>query len=159
MTRAPECSDCLAEGITTWRPITSGTRVKRCATHTRLAKKASRINAAARNVEVRYGITGEQYWSLYEAQGGLCAICQRAKGLSKLLCVEHDHATGEIHGLCCSSCNTILGRLGRTVDPYVRIINYLLDPPARRCFGGPVFVPVPEAKSVPTPESEESTSL
>ena len=141
--RPPECVDCIEEGITTWRPITSGTRVKRCATHTRVAKKAAKINAAARKVEKQYGITSEQYWALYEAQGGRCAICQRATGKTKLLSVEHDHVTGEVFGLCCGTCNTMLGRLGRTIDPYVRTINYLLDPPARRVLG-PTFVPTPE---------------
>lgn len=143
-TKAPECADCIAEGITTWRPITSGTRVKRCATHTRLAKNAAKINAANRQIEKRYGITADEYWALYEAQGGCCAICERGKGKSKLLCVEHDHVTGEVFGLCCGICNTMLGRVGRTIDPYVRTINYLLDPPARRVFGGPRFVPTPE---------------
>lgn len=141
--RAPECADCLEEGITTWRPIASGTRVKRCATHTRIFKKAARIASAARQIEKRYGVTGDQYWALYEAQGGRCALCQRATGKTKLLAVEHDHQTGEVFGLCCGPCNLMLGRLGRTIDPYVRTINYLLDPPARRVLG-PVFVPTPE---------------
>ncbi|RPE27250.1 endonuclease domain-containing protein [Kitasatospora cineracea] len=39
-------------------------------------------------------------------QGGRCAICNRRRELVD----DHDHATGLLRGLLCSSCNTIEGR-------------------------------------------------
>lgn len=135
------CVDCIAEGVTTRRPITSGARKPRCATHTRAAKKRAKATAHARTVEATYGISGEQYWALYEAQGGKCAICQVATGKSKRLAVDHDHRCTADHppdrgcpqcirGLLCSPCNVIIGRLGQ--DALVRALGYLLDPPALR---------------------------
>lgn len=134
------CVDCLAEGITTNRPIESGTRKPRCATHTRAHKKRARFNAHGRTVEKTYGISQEDYWALYEAQAGRCAICRVATGKVRRLAVEHDHQTGEVFGLACGPCNIMLGRLGRSADAYSRVINYLYDPPARRTLG-PTFVP------------------
>jgi hypothetical protein len=157
-TKTPECNDCIDEGITTWRPITSGTRVKRCATHDRLNKRAAKIKRANAHIEKTYGISADDYWRLYEAQGGKCAICWRGKGKSKLLSVEHDHTTGEIFGLCCGTCNTMLGRVGRTIDPYVRTINYLLDPPARQVFGEPRYVPNPEQARMANLEFDENVA-
>lgn len=138
--KLPECADCLVEGITQYRPIVSGVRVKRCATHTRAHKKRSRFNNHGRTVEKTYGLSQESYWTLYEAQGGRCAICRVATGKVRRLAVEHDHQTGEVFGLACGPCNIMLGRLGRTPDAYTRVINYLYDPPARRTLG-PTFVP------------------
>jgi hypothetical protein len=134
------CVDCAAEGVTTKRPIVSGVRRPRCATHHRAHKKRAKAQSHSRMVERVYSLTGEQYELLYSAQGGRCAICQVATGKVKRLAVEHDHRTGEVFGLACGPCNIMLGRLGREVDAYIRVINYLKDPPARRTLG-PVYVP------------------
>ena len=134
------CVDCHAEGITSKRPIVSGVRKPRCATHARAHRKQARFNAHGRTVEKTYGLPQEGYWALYEAQGGRCAICRVATGKVRRLAVEHDHQTGEVFGLACGPCNIMLGRLGRTPDAYTRVINYLYDPPARRVLG-PTFVP------------------
>ena len=136
----PQCVDCLAEGVTTKRPITSGVRKPRCSTHTRAHRQKAKARNHSKMVERTYSLTGEQYALLYEAQGGRCAICQIATGKVKRLAVEHDHVTGEVFGLACGPCNIMLGRLGRKVDAYIRVINYLNDPPARRTLG-PIFVP------------------
>lgn len=143
-----ECVDCIAEGITTVRPV-EGVRVKRCTTHRRAFRKRSRRNAHGRMVEATYGIPRELYWALYEAQGGKCAICQIATGKTKRLAVDHDHKMAVevcghdadkgcpncVFGLCCGPCNIMLGRLGRRPDPYVNVLNYLYDPPARKILG------------------------
>lgn len=146
MSKAPECVDCIAEGVTRWRPIASGVRKKRCATHTKAVAKQARIDAHGLMVLRGYGITQEQYWALYEAQGGFCAICGWATGKAKRLAVDHDHRIARevcghdpkqgcprcIRGLVCSPCNVMIGRYG--VEALVRAINYLYDPPARRFF-------------------------
>jgi hypothetical protein len=135
--------DCLAEGITTPRPIATGTRKKRCATHSRAVRKRSQLNAHGRTVQTTYGITQEQYWALYEAQGGRCALCAIATGKTKRLAVEHDHDLAKIHdhpvdqgcpdcvrGLCCGRCNRYGVPLNKAA--IVRALNYLHDPPARK---------------------------
>lgn len=138
--KAPECVDCLAEGITAWRPIASGKRRKRCATHARAAVKRARLNAHGQTVQREYGITLEQYWALYEAQGGKCAIKNcRATGKAKRLAVDHNHETGEVRGLLCGPHNLMFGR--NNVEDLVSAINYLYDPPARKLLGKTTLMP------------------
>lgn len=135
------CVDCIAEGVTTYRPIVtegklakySGPRKPRCVTHARERKKATRLNVHARMVEKTYGITGEQYWALYEAQGGRCAICRWASGKTKRLAVDHDHETGQVLGLLCGRCNVNRGFYGN--ETLVTWIGYNLDPPAPKIIG------------------------
>lgn len=62
-----------------------------------------------------FGITLEDYQSLHRSQDGKCAICGstesrvRKSGKREDLMVDHDHETGEIRGLLCHRCNTMLG--------------------------------------------------
>lgn len=60
-----------------------------------------------------YGITLEEYASLYDEQGGRCALCGGESNGRGRLAVDHDHETGRVRGLLCFSCNTALGRLER----------------------------------------------
>lgn len=140
-TRPARCVDCTAEGITTARAIVtegklakfSGPRTPRCTTHAREARKRSRLKSHATRIEKIYGITGEQYWALYEAQGGRCAICRWASGKVKRLAVDHDHGTGRVLGLLCGRCNVNRGFYGN--ESLVRWIEYNLDPPAPKIIG------------------------
>jgi len=59
----------------------------------------------------------EVYQSLYEKQGGRCAICEKGIGELSLgdhgraidkLFIEHCHKTGKIRGLVCTGCNNQL---------------------------------------------------
>lgn len=68
-------------------------------------------------LRIRYGVTREQWEAQYEAQGGLCAICEKAAtGTSRgnRLHVDHSHETGQVRGLLCAGCNTHLGILEKT---------------------------------------------
>lgn len=83
-----------------------------------------------------YGITTEEYWAIYKAQGGVCYMCRRAKGLTKPLCVDHDHVTGAVRGLLCNPCNgDVLGHARDEIEFFERAIEYLKDPPAIRVIG------------------------
>jgi hypothetical protein len=57
--------------------------------------------------ETVYGISQEQYEARVARQGGLCAICNTKP--EKALCIDHSHATGQVRGLLCSNCNSMLG--------------------------------------------------
>lgn len=84
-------------------------------------------------IRATYGITRDEYLAIYDAQGGKCAICQRATGASKNLSVDHDHETGEVRGLLCTPCNRdVLGHLRDSVLALLRAVRYLLHPPARK---------------------------
>ncbi len=128
--RAKTCKDCGADSK---RPAPH--QGPRCATHHRDRKKALKRAAHARWIEKTYGITSEQYWELYEAQGGHCYICQWAKGLTKLLPVDHDHATGYVRGLLCNPCNRFIGYIRDSADAGFRVGDYLKNPPAFDVIG------------------------
>jgi len=107
----------------------------RCATCHRDRKAALKEASHGRWILKTYGITSEQYEALYEAQGGSCYICQRAKGITKKLAVDHDHATGFVRGLLCSTCNKILGHFRDDWETSHRVCKYLELPPAWGAIG------------------------
>lgn len=99
----------------------------RCATCHRARKKALSEASWARGIMVRYGLTPEQYWALYEAQGGVCHICRRATGKVRRLAVDHDHATGYVRGLLCKPCNSVLAHFRDDTATAWRCYDYLMD--------------------------------
>jgi Recombination endonuclease VII len=105
---------------------------KYCGNCRHAIRRQRSANAHAAALLRRYGITREDYWDLYRAQGGHCAICLRATGKSKRLTVDHDHKTGLVRGLLCATCNTILGHFRDDPAAGQRIIDYLADPPFSR---------------------------
>jgi hypothetical protein len=72
-----------------------------------------------------HNITSEQYWEMFLSQGGVCKICGRPS--VKTLHVDHDHRTGEIRGLLCSQCNSLLGFCDDSVVRLQKAIKYLLN--------------------------------
>lgn len=141
MAAAPQCIDCKTEGITTKRKLKIGRGGKpvpgpRCATHHRAKRTTRRNYSHDRHIGETYGISSEEYWKIYEAQGGKCAICQRATGVRKKLSVDHCHKTGVVRGLLCGSCNRdVLGHLRDDTEALQRAITYLVTPPAVRVIG------------------------
>lgn len=103
----------------------------RCVTHWRVEKKRQSANSHARRVKAVYGLEPGQYDLLYEGQGGRCWICQRATGKSKRLAVDHDHVTGEVRGLLCGPCNSMLAHARDNPAMFERAMSYLMSPPAR----------------------------
>ena len=76
----------------------------------------NRKRVRLRNLWKKHGVTEEKYNSMFVLQEGKCAICgTHQKELSKALCVDHSHITGEIRGLLCTCCNTSLGLLKEDV--------------------------------------------
>jgi hypothetical protein len=128
------CIDCTDEGITTKRKAPHPG--PRCVTHHR-AKRLHRktLTQEQRWMDV-YGITADEYWTIYEHQGGYCYICRRANGKRKRLSVDHCHKTGIVRGLLCTVCNrNVLGHLRDESEAFERAIDYLDDPPALRAIG------------------------
>jgi len=76
-----------------------------------------------------YGITPEKYDEMLAAQGGVCAICKNedTKHKSNYFPVDHNHSTGEVRGLLCSTCNTGLGLFGDSIDTLMGAAAYLMS--------------------------------
>lgn len=128
------CVDCSTEGITTKRKTPHPG--PRCATHHRAKRFDRRNYSHARHIGETYGITTEEYWFIYEYQGGTCAICQRATGARKKLSVDHSHVTGMVRGLLCQKCNRdVLGHLRDDPAALERAVEYLMSPPAVGAIG------------------------
>jgi len=84
-------------------------------------------NGIKRSLE-KYGITQEQYDSLYMSQRGRCAICHTDDfGRNARPSIDHDHITGAVRGILCSNCNTAIGLFRDSVDVLESAINYLKD--------------------------------
>jgi hypothetical protein len=70
-------------------------------------------------------MTEEQYDELWIEQLGLCAMCKREP--ERQLAVDHNHATQQIRGLLCTSCNTGLGSYEKLKDvcsDYLKGVSY-----------------------------------
>jgi hypothetical protein len=84
-----------------------------------------------RTLRRSYGIGREEYLTILEAQGGVCAICRKperrkiARGKPTNLCVDHNHRTGKIRGLLCAGCNAAIGHLNDDIAVVVALIDYL----------------------------------
>ena len=78
------------------------------------------------NLAHRLGITGARYDAMLAAQGGVCAICGcPPSGKRRHLAVDHDHVTGNVRGLLCTKCNTVLGHADDKKEILVAAIAYL----------------------------------
>lgn len=80
----------------------------------------------------QYGITLEEYNSMFNDQNGLCALCNKTeKGINtktgelKMLAVDHDHKTGKVRALLCADCNSGLGCYGDEIELLERAVAYL----------------------------------
>lgn len=84
-----------------------------------------------------YGIEPEELQRLVDAQGGKCAICGRRPPLaddskplprgqaSTRLHLDHCHTTGDVRGLLCGKCNTMIGLAGENPDVLLAAVEYL----------------------------------
>jgi Recombination endonuclease VII len=79
-----------------------------------------------RRLESKYGVTLDQYNQMFIDQKGHCAGCGRhQKDLTKKLCVDHNHASGQVRGLLCGTCNVALGMLRESKQTLSNLIDYL----------------------------------
>lgn len=121
--RRGKCKDCSARGSAArrkkWRSVPE-------------SREQDRLTRRKYNLVRKYGITHERYQEMWHAQGGLCAICGNPESAVKVrsqekkwLSVDHDHVTGKIRELLCSSCNGGMGQLGDSIDLLRKVIAYL----------------------------------
>lgn len=84
------------------------------------------------NLKRYYGITEADYTAMFNAQGGVCAICRKPPNASThaRLYVDHCHGTSRIRGLLCNGCNRGIGYMHHEVARLRAAADYLLSPPA-----------------------------
>jgi len=72
------------------------------------------------------GFSVAHYEVLLAAQGGGCAICgAKEQASGRRLAIDHDHASGKIRGLLCTSCNIVLGRFSDDAQRFTSAARYL----------------------------------
>ena len=69
----------------------------------------------------KYSMTVEDFEHLADNCSGRCSICEEQDELV----IDHDHKTGKIRGLLCSSCNKGLGMFRDSPSRIRNAINYL----------------------------------
>jgi hypothetical protein len=94
----------------------------------------------------KYGITQREWWDLWYAQGGGCAICGKK---DRHLQVDHDHRAdpkkrtkehlkwsqrGAVRGEICWVCNTALQAFRDNAEVMRSAAAYIDDPPAWRLW-------------------------
>jgi ribosomal protein L37AE/L43A len=121
--RTAQCNRCgpvriHRHGISSWR----------CATHSReytaawrkLNPKTTRRHSAWSHYKTQYGLSPEEYGSLFIDQNYECGICG-ASLLDRKAVIDHDHVTGRVRGLLCSPCN---GAEGWFVNHYDKVLAW-----------------------------------
>jgi hypothetical protein len=73
------------------------------------------------------GVCNTRYDEMLVSQGGACAICDSSLNSSRYtkLAVDHDHRTGKVRGLLCTSCNTGIGLFKDSPERLQAAIRYL----------------------------------
>jgi hypothetical protein len=86
-----------------------------------------------RALKYKYSLSSEDYENILEKQNGVCVVCGREEtavdrnGNIKKLQVDHDHITGEIRGLLCSTCNRGIGYLQDDIYIVEKALQYLKE--------------------------------
>lgn len=73
----------------------------------------------------KYGITLQDKMELFQKQNGQCAICPFLFETVYAAHVDHDHKTGGVRGLLCSSCNLMIGKSKDNIVILQKAIDYL----------------------------------
>lgn len=97
-----------------------------------------------------YGITAKEYDQIDKLQGGLCSICRRPPGKTRLH-VDHKHLMKErvlrkkkqqhlirknVRGLLCWRCNVAIAKFRDNPILLRAAAEYIDNPPAKRIIKG-----------------------
>lgn len=73
-----------------------------------------------------YGLSSKEHGALIRKQKNCCAICGKHRTeLKQELYVDHDHRTGKVRGLLCTTCNSVLGMAKDSTEILTNSIKYL----------------------------------
>lgn len=61
---------------------------------------------------IKFHIDPKEYHEIWKAKTH-CDFCNKKFGGHERKCVEHQHASGHIRGICCHTCNMNLSKIDR----------------------------------------------
>ncbi len=105
----------------------------------RANRTATLARARVWRMRTRYGITIADYDHMFEAQNGVCYICETPPKRNRLA-VDHCHKTGKVRGLLCARCNSCIARFQDNARALRRAATYLERPPPS--FAEPNLAPL-----------------
>ena len=73
----------------------------------------------------RHGVTEERFYTMLIGQDKACSICRKPFAVMRHCHIDHNHKTGQIRALLCSTCNTGLGQFREDKALLEAAINYL----------------------------------
>ena len=76
-------------------------------------------------IKYKYGLSLGKYKAMLKAQDNKCAICRKTFVDARHTFVDHDHNTGEVRGILCNNCNTVLGHSHDDPEVLLRAAVYL----------------------------------
>ncbi len=104
----------------------------------------------------RYGLTSADVDAMVVEQGGVCAVCRTRPPQH----VDHDHLTGLVRGILCSTCNQGLGNFARRRGaPPPRCRRTSSATAGRRSGSSPVSCACVLPHVLPEPRSEPDLAL
>mgnify|MGYP003939491259 CR=1 FL=1 len=88
--------------------------------------KENKTKEHNRYLEKTYGITYKEKIRLLELQNYKCAICGKdLKTRGNDTNIDHNHDTGDVRGILCTRCNTLLGWANESIEILMRAVYYL----------------------------------
>jgi hypothetical protein len=78
-----------------------------------------------------YQLSHKRFEQIFAEQGRCCACCLNTDSGEAPWHIDHDHQTGLIRGILCSSCNTGIGQLGDDLRSLQQAVTYLQAHEAR----------------------------
>lgn len=114
--RMARCRRCKVAAVRRWAKATDFDRKRYW---------ANRDSERQRHLVKKYGVTFQDYQRMLTQQGGCCAICRRPEPKGRMFDVDHNHSTGVVRGLLCTSCNRVLGHAGDSPERLRAAADYL----------------------------------
>ena len=119
--RRGTCKECRDTDRKKW--LDNGGRVV-CADIAVKHRKTSKSKRA--RLLRNYGITEDQWQTMFDNQSGRCLICEKHQSeLKQTLNVDHCHETGKVRGLLCGPCNQALGLMKEDKDSVLNMGRYI----------------------------------
>lgn len=77
------------------------------------------------NVKYLYKISENNFYEMINFSQGCCHACNKKILSTRDLCIDHCHATGDVRGILCNSCNYTIGACNDSEDLLRKTISYL----------------------------------